>query len=365
MTRRPARHVLVVGKFLPLHVGHLALLGHARDVAGADGVVTVVVGPRWDEPITPDRRVDWLVRCAPWARIVVAPETLPTSPAHAVDFWTPWVAALRRLAPHVTHVASSEGYGDELAARLDAVHVLFDPSRARHPVSGTLIRRDLWGHWASLPVPVRETFTRTVALVGGESVGKTTLAARLAAHYDTCWVPEYGRTYTTVGAWQEADWAEQGTGSGAAAWTADDAVRVGRAQALLVADARATARGLVITDTEQLTTAVWTEVAHVAVPATLWELQRAQPADLYLLLEPDLPWEDDGTRRFGAIDFRHWFTDRLRGHLERLGLPWVAIGGDGDARLGAAVAAIEGAKRRWFGDLARWDAALGSVAPLG
>lgn len=80
MTRRPTRHVLVVGKFLPLHAGHLALLEHARTVAGPDGVVTVVVGPRWDEPITPDRRVDWLVRCAPWARTVVAPETLPTRP---------------------------------------------------------------------------------------------------------------------------------------------------------------------------------------------------------------------------------------------------------------------------------------------
>ncbi len=363
MTRRPARHVLVVGKFLPLHVGHLALLDHARGVAGDDGVVTVVVGPRWDEPITPDRRVDWLVRCAPWARVVVAPESLPTSPAHAVDFWAQWIPALHRLAPHVTHVASSEAYGDELAARLGAVHAPFDRGRVAHPVSGTAIRRDVWGHWDALPGPVRESFTRTVALVGGESVGKTTLAARLAAHYGTTWVPEYGRTYTTVGAWQEADW--EGGAQPGQAWSAEDAIRVGRAQALLVADARAVARGLVVTDTEQVTTAVWTEVAHVAVPAALWELQREHPADLYLLLEPDLPWEDDGTRRFGAIDFRHWFTLRLRAHLERLGLPWVAIGGDGAARLAAAVGAIEGAKRRWFGDLARWDAAQGSPAALG
>lgn len=346
------RHVLVVGKFLPLHAGHLALLDHARAHAGAEGVVTVVLGPRFDDPIVPELRVDWLVRCAPWARVVVADASLPTSPAHAADFWARWLPALRRLAPHVTHVASSEAYGDELAARLGAVHVPFDPARTRHPVSGTLVRRDPWAQWAHLPAPVREWATRTVALVGGESVGKTTLAARLAAHFDTVWVPEYGRTYTTVGAWQEADW--QGSDV-PAAWSADDAVRVARAQALLVADARPQARGLVLTDTEQVTTAVWTEVAKVAVPDALWAIQRAAPADLYLLLEPDLPWEDDGTRRFGAIGFRHWFSRRLQEHLDRLGHPVVTIGGDGDARLAAAVAAIEGARGRWFGELARWD----------
>src|SRR5262245_43473794 len=35
-----------------------------------------------------------------------------------------------------------------------------------------------------------------VCLVGAESSGTTTLAQRLAAHYDTLWVPEYGRDYT-------------------------------------------------------------------------------------------------------------------------------------------------------------------------
>lgn len=346
-------HVLVVGKFLPLHAGHLALLDHARAVAGEAGVVTVVLGPRHDDPVPPETRVDWLVRCAPWARVVVADASLPTTPAHAPDFWHRWLPALRRLAPHATHVASSEAYGDELAARLGAMHVPFDPARTRHPISGTLVRRDPWAAWPHLPRPVREWATRTVALVGGESVGKTTLAARLAAHYDTTRVPEYGRTYTIVGTWQEADWQA----AAPAAWSADDALRVARAQALLVADARATARGLVITDTEQVTTAVWTEVARVAVPETLWAIQRAAPADLYLLLEPDLPWEDDGTRRFGAIDFRHWFTRRVREHLGRLGHHVVPIAGDGDARLAAAIAAIEAARGRWFGELARWDEA--------
>ena len=34
-----------------------------------------------------------------------------------------------------------------------------------------------------------------VVVVGAESTGKTTLAQRLAVHYQTAWVPEYGRPY--------------------------------------------------------------------------------------------------------------------------------------------------------------------------
>ena len=35
-----------------------------------------------------------------------------------------------------------------------------------------------------------------VAIVGAESTGKTTLAIALAEHYQTTWVPEFGRLYT-------------------------------------------------------------------------------------------------------------------------------------------------------------------------
>ena len=42
---------------------------------------------------------------------------------------------------------------------------------------------------------MRPSFTKRVAILGPESVGKTTLAARLATAYQTVWVPEYGREY--------------------------------------------------------------------------------------------------------------------------------------------------------------------------
>jgi HTH-type transcriptional repressor of NAD biosynthesis genes len=37
---------------------------------------------------------------------------------------------------------------------------------------------------------------KRVLIVGAESTGKTTLAIALAEHYQTTWVPEFGRLYT-------------------------------------------------------------------------------------------------------------------------------------------------------------------------
>ena len=39
---------------------------------------------------------------------------------------------------------------------------------------------------------------RKIAITGPESTGKSMLAAQLAAHYHTVWVPEYAREYLAL-----------------------------------------------------------------------------------------------------------------------------------------------------------------------
>src|SRR5581483_9617149 len=50
--------------------------------------------------------------------------------------------------------------------------------------------------WYFLEPPVRAYYARRICLIGAESTGKTTLARALAEHYQTVWVPEYGREYS-------------------------------------------------------------------------------------------------------------------------------------------------------------------------
>ena len=66
-------------------------------------------------------------------------------------------------------------------------------------------------------------------------------------------------------------------------------------------------------------------------------------ADLYLLLDIDLPWIDDGTRLFGSDADRRRFFDLSRAELERREVRYAVIGGYGPDRRAAALAAIDAA----------------------
>jgi HTH-type transcriptional regulator, transcriptional repressor of NAD biosynthesis genes len=121
-------------------------------------------------------------------------------------------AAVRTVSDEpVDAVFTSESYGDELATRLTATHVLVDRERCAVPVSAGDVRSDLAGSWDWLAPSVRAGLTARVVLVGAESTGTSTISQFLADHYRelggvwgrTRLVGEYGREYTeTKWAWE-------------------------------------------------------------------------------------------------------------------------------------------------------------------
>lgn len=323
-------HALLVGRFLPVHRGHLRLFEAARRQCSR---TTIVLERRWDDPIPWDVRWRWLVESCPWARVVIPEFSMPPRAQDGGESRGAWIAALDMLAPEVTHLFSGDPDPHDVASALGAefVHV----TRGVEDVRGAAIRSDPWQHWDLIAPAARPWFVRTVALVGGESVGKSTLSEQLANMYDTSWVDEYGRTYTTGVPHHE--------------WTELDAVLVTDAQQVLIREAQRRARGLCVSDTEAIVTAIWTEWLRQPVPAHVWEVAARQPIDLYLLCEPDLDWVADGVRVMSSD--RAWFHDRLIFHLNRLGKPWVHVSGSGKARPAAAKAAIEAACTQWWQDL--------------
>jgi len=88
-------------------------------------------------------------------------------------------------------------------------------------------------------------------------------------------------------------------------------------------------------------TAVWADMLFGRRDP--WFAQWNDTADLYLLFDIDLPWEDDGTRMFGSEADRRRFFELSRSELERRGVPWRLISGEGDARWMAVLAAIDSA----------------------
>jgi HTH-type transcriptional repressor of NAD biosynthesis genes len=316
-----ATHGLVLGKFLPYHAGHAHLIRTAR--ASVDELTVLVCSIR-REPIDGAVRHRWVADSHPDCRVVHVAEEVPQAPEDDPDFWPIWVDLIARYAGAVDVVFTSEDYGDELAARLGARHVCVDRSRRTVPISGTAIRHDPLMHWAYIPSVVRPFFVRRVAIVGAESTGKSTLAARLADAFGTVWVPEYGRTHCE--------------GRDARTLTLDDFEAIGRAQLAAEESAAALANKVLICDTELHTTCTWSDMIVHARPAWLAEAARTHRYDQVLLLGEDVPWVDDGTRVLS--DRRAEHTARLRAALEEAGQPYVELRGSFDERTAEAVDVI-------------------------
>jgi NadR type nicotinamide-nucleotide adenylyltransferase len=171
---------------------------------------------------------------------------------------------------------------------------------------------------------------KRICLHGPESTGKSTLATRLAAHFGCEVVPEYGRAYCEA----------HGTDIGMA-----ELVHIAEAQNGM--NGAAAARGaelgaaLVLFDTDPLITEVWAQMMFGQ--SDPWFADFAEYADLYLLLDIDLPFVDDGLRVYAAAEQRRHFFALCRAELEARGVPYALIRGEGEARFSAALEAIQAA----------------------
>jgi HTH-type transcriptional repressor of NAD biosynthesis genes len=184
---------LILGKFLPPHLGHQYLFDFARHYADR---LTVLVCSLAREPIPGALRHAWAREMCPGAEVLHVTDENPSEPHQHPDFWNIWIDTVRKRLPSgPDYVFTSESYGDELARRLGARHVVVDRARELVPVTGTAIRARPLHYWRYLPACVRPHFVKRVCVFGPESTGKTTLCRDLAAHYQTARVSEYARGY--------------------------------------------------------------------------------------------------------------------------------------------------------------------------
>jgi len=165
----------------------------------------------------------------------------------------------------------------------------------------------------------------SVVLTGPECTGKTTLAETLAAAYAAPWSPEYAREY-----------AEARGG----ALGATDVEPIARGQIAVEDAARAAAGGgLVVHDTDLVSTVVYARHYYGGCPPWIVDAARARLAALYLLCAPDVDWADDTVR--DSATTRDVLFAEFRATLESLGASVVEIGGGWGEREAAARRAVE------------------------
>lgn len=329
---------LVVGKFSPLHQGHEALIRFANSqceklfiisysnpgIAKCDRLqreawlksatygmdVTLCVMNEFDYSL-PRQMVD-----AGWVSVPKDEDSESTHRQFCASI------CLNVFETEIDAVFTSETYGDGLAKHIEnffntrlktsnkVEHVCFDLDRKTIPISATNIRNKEPGWEKFLSIKVRADFVPRVAIVGGESSGKTTLAQALTVslsndNFTVTNVAEYGRTL----------WEQRG---GKLKYQhmqqiAEQQIELEHTAAFWsILDENK--QSLVICDTTPLTTLFYSDyLFNFNVSARLSELAQRQ-YDAYILCEPDFEFVQDGTRQDSAFRTRghQYFSEFLR-----------------------------------------------------
>lgn len=168
------------------------------------------------------------------------------------------------------------------------------------------------------------SLVKKIAIVGPESTGKSTLSPLLAEHYHTVWVPEYAREYceklTEPCTWQ-------------------DELNMFRGQLELEKKLLPQANKLIICDTTFITVKIWSDAFFGESPKEVVDELSKHRYDLYLLMNIDLPWQDDPLRDFP--NQREHFMQVWHRELQAIKANYVLISGQGEQRFKQAVQAID------------------------
>lgn len=170
---------------------------------------------------------------------------------------------------------------------------------------------------------------KKIAIVGPESTGKSTITQQLAKHYKTLWVPEYARYYC-------------------AALTEpcnlQDEINMYHGQVALEESVLAIAeKDLIFCDTTFITVKIWSNEVFGETPQVVLDALPNYIYDLYLLMDIDLPWQEDPLRDFPHK--REHFMQVWHQELKTLNANYLVINGQ-EERLNNAISAVESFLRK-------------------
>ena len=321
------------GSFNPLHLGHVRCMIEAANRC-RELIVVISAGTRRDE-IPLAQRYRWVyeaVKHFPHVRLMTLTDDAPTKADYTGDRWLADAEKVKRFAGRpIDAVFFGSDYGPDCwwtRCYPEAVPVRIE----RDGISSTAIRANPLACWDMLPLQVRPWYAKRVLLIGGESCGKSTLAASLAQHYGTVMLEEVGR--------------EISERSGTDRWMIpSDFTDILLTHKLRETEALQRANRLLIEDTDCLTTLFFLrflsgpeQAGNAALAEAVAGLNRY---DLVLLLQPDVPFVQDGDRSEEIAANREHYSALLRASYEEHGFPVREIGGSYQERYAEAVRLID------------------------
>lgn len=304
---------LVIGKFMPLHAGHIALINFAANQCDE---LIVSMSFTNSDPIPHQKRFAWLTQVFKGNK-KISPNEIPD------DFDNPelplerrtrvWAEQMIKVYPKIDFIFSSESYGQPFAKHLGAIHIPFDPERNRFPISASQIRQKPMTNWKFIPEIVRPYFVKKICFYGAESTGKSFMAEQMAKKFATTFVPEVAREMITSND-----------------FTIEDIIKIGEAHFKRIVEETHKANKILLCDTDVLTTQIYSDHYLNSIPPVLYELEQEMKYDRYFLLDIDVPWIADGLRDLGNM--REEMHARFKEALDRRSIKYIMVSGSWEQR---------------------------------
>lgn len=162
-----------------------------------------------------------------------------------------------------------------------------------------------------------------IAILGPESSGKSTLAKALASHFNGNYVEEFARLYLEKNgseySFQDLDFF---------------------AQQQLKLETNCSSSGFLFCDTNPLSIKIWSLYKYGTVSSVVNQLATSSFYDFHLLLQPDLPYEEDPLREDSPQKNRDELFQLFENQLQAIKATYTIIGGVHEARLNNAINCI-------------------------
>ena len=273
----------VFGKFYPFHKGHEAMINFALSKCD---FLSVLVCSSDTENISGIIRSSWIKKTfenVPNIDVRVfdyIESELPNTSVTSESVSEVWAKIFQKQFPDYSLLITSEDYGSLVANYMNIEHVTFNKTRTIFPVSASAVRNDLFKNWQFLPDSVKPYFAIKIVLLGTESTGKTTLSEKLKKHFKCSLVSEAGRDLI-------ADSNE---------FCYEDLQLVAKEHARRIDQAVLSDSPLVIIDTDIHITKSYSIFCFGKELEIAPEIYKANKANLYLYLNNDFEYIQDGTR---------------------------------------------------------------------
>lgn len=326
---KPAKVGVIFGRFYPIHTGHINMIYEAFSKVDELHIVLSSKVSQDREFFADSRmtkipnlqdRLRWVQQIFKYEREKIKihhsnEDQIPDYP----QGWQEWGVLAKKLfkrkgfSPNVLFTSDSkdaQNYYKHLGIKVE----LIDPEKKFLNISATKIRNKPFQYWSFIPKEVRPFFAKSIAVLGGESSGKSFLVSKLSNVFNTTSAWEYGRDYI----FEKLGGDEQ-------ALQYKDYPKIAQGHWRNIDFALRHANKVTFIDTDFITTQAFCKTYEGKEHPFLQALIEEHRFDVTILLSNNTEWVDDGLRSLGSQKERQNFQQLLKKLLGKHKISYIEI----------------------------------------